>query len=74
MKCRLFGASEYKEALEEVYEFFASFNLFLVVVHVAGVILGGIYHGKNLVRAIFTGTKQSRLRVKSNDSTARKRR
>jgi len=48
-----------KEAFEEVHEVFANFSLFLVVIHVAGVILGSISHGENLIRAMFTGTKQA---------------
>lgn len=56
----LSGASEFgKEALEEVHEFFANFALLLICIHVAGIILGSILHSENLVRAMFTGTKQN---------------
>ncbi len=55
----LAGAGEFAEdALEEVHEFFANFTLFLICIHVAGVILGGIFHAENLVQAMFTGIKR----------------
>ncbi|MDH5409188.1 MAG: cytochrome b/b6 domain-containing protein [Gammaproteobacteria bacterium] len=46
-----------QEWLEELHEALASFNLLLVFIHVAGVILAGWLHNENLIKAMWTGYK-----------------
>lgn len=51
------------EALSEVHETLASFLLFLIVLHVLGVLAYSLLGRENLVRALWTGIK----RVPTND-------
>ncbi|WP_455204468.1 cytochrome b/b6 domain-containing protein [Kaarinaea lacus] len=52
------GSEFWEGILEEAHEFFANFTVFLVVIHLAGVLIESFLHKENLVSAMWNGNKR----------------
>ena len=52
--------SDEEKFWEEIHEASSNFVLFLVIVHIIGVVISGRLHKENLIKAMFTGKKELR--------------
>lgn len=54
------GSEQWADFFEGAHEFFASFTLLLVVIHLAGVLVESLIHHENLVRSMVNGMKREK--------------
>ena len=64
----IFLTPQIAEAVSEVHEALSSFLLFLIVVHVLGVLTESLLSRKNLVRAMWTGIKRVAINETESDA------
>jgi len=55
--------------IEEIHEFFANLTLFLIVLHVLGVISASFQHKENLVASMFNGKKKAGTNTKGDNKS-----
>ena len=63
----IFLTPQNAEAVSEVHEALSSFLLFLILVHVLGVLTESLLSRENLVRAIWTGIKRVAINETESD-------
>jgi len=54
----IFQGETSADVFEEIHEFFTNFTLFLVILHVGGVIWSSFAHRENLAKSMLTGIKE----------------